>query len=69
LSCSMAGLILKSRMATADEKISYVTWDGRTIVNTDALLRDPKVRETIAKLASSVKEGSGRARVRLVRKK
>jgi len=34
-----------------NEKISYVTFDGRTIVNARALLRDPKVRRTIEKLS------------------
>ncbi|HSU61592.1 MAG TPA: hypothetical protein VLI55_19950 [Bryobacteraceae bacterium] len=39
-------------MAESDnEKISYVTFDGRTIVNARALLRDPKVRRTIEKLS------------------
>lgn len=43
-------------MAESDkEKISYVTFDGRTIVNAKALLRDPEVRRTIQKL-SKLKE-------------
>jgi hypothetical protein len=32
------------------KKVSYVTYDGRTIVDTKALLQDPKVREIISKL-------------------
>ncbi|HMF74182.1 MAG TPA: hypothetical protein VK604_00830 [Bryobacteraceae bacterium] len=35
------------------DKISYVTFDGRTIVNGKALLRDPKVKETIEKLSKA----------------
>ena len=38
-------------MAKSADKISYVTPDGRTIVDVDALLRDPKVQETIQKLS------------------
>ncbi len=37
------------------EKIWDVTFDGRTIVNAKALLRDPEVRRTIKKL-STLKE-------------
>jgi hypothetical protein len=36
-----------------DEKISYVTFNGRTIVNGKALLHDPKVKETIEKLSKA----------------
>jgi hypothetical protein len=35
------------------EKKSYVDFDGRTFVNARALLRDPKVRETIDKLSKA----------------
>jgi len=44
-------------MATVekDKRLSYVTFDGRTIVNTGVLLQDPQVRETIAKLAASAR--------------
>jgi len=38
---------------SSGEKISYVTFDGRTIVNARALLSDPKVRETIEKLSKA----------------
>jgi hypothetical protein len=37
-------------MAVLEKKVSHVTYDGRTVVDTDALLQDPKVRETISKL-------------------
>lgn len=39
----------------ADEKKSHVTFDGRTIVDTNALVRSDKVRETLDKIASAVK--------------
>jgi hypothetical protein len=38
-------------MARVSEQITYTTFDGRTITNVDALLRDPKVQETIRKLS------------------
>ena len=44
----------------ADDKISYVTWDGRTVVDVDALLRDPKVQETIQKLSRRNQSYRGR---------
>jgi hypothetical protein len=47
---------------TNNEQISYVNFDGRTIVNAKALLRDPKVRRTIAKL-SKLKEPPRNGRV------
>ena len=37
-------------MAILQKKVSHVTYDGRTVVDTDALLQDPKVKETISKL-------------------
>lgn len=36
-----------------DEKIWHVTFDGKTIVNARALLRDPQVRETVEKLSKA----------------
>jgi hypothetical protein len=36
---------------TKKEKIWDVTFDGRTIVDAKALLRDPEVRRTIEKLS------------------
>jgi hypothetical protein len=35
------------------EKVSYATFEGRTIVNGKALLRDPKVKATIEKLSKA----------------
>jgi len=54
---------LKNRAATltkSADKISYVTPDGRTIVDVDALLRDPKVQETIQKLSQRNRSYRGR---------
>lgn len=47
-------------MAKSDDNISHVTWDGRTIVDLDALLRDPKVQETIQKLSRRTQRYRGR---------
>ena len=47
---------------TNNEQISYVNFDGRTIVNAKVLLRDPKVRRTIEKL-SKLKEPPRNGRV------
>jgi hypothetical protein len=35
------------------DKLFYVNFEGRTIVNGKALLRDPKVKETIEKLSKA----------------
>ena len=35
------------------DKLLYVDFNGRTFVNGKALLRDPKVRETIEKLSKA----------------
>jgi hypothetical protein len=37
-------------MQNAKKKVSYVTYKGRTIVDTNALLQDPKVRAVVARL-------------------
>jgi hypothetical protein len=37
-------------MSATETKMSHVTYDGRTVVDTNALLRDPKVQETISRL-------------------
>ncbi len=38
-------------MTKESEQLTYTTFDGRTITNVDALMRDPKVQETIRKLS------------------
>ena len=50
-----------------DEKISYVTFDGRTIVNANALLRDPKVRRTFEKLSKANEPLRGRRGITFLR--
>jgi hypothetical protein len=50
-------------MPVEEKKLSYVTYDGRTIVDTDALLREPKVREAILKLGRLFKEKGRRVRI------
>ena len=52
-------------MPVAEKKVSYVTYDGRTIVNTNALLQDPKVRQIIEKLGKSFAKGRSRAKAKL----
>lgn len=42
----------------SEEKLSKVTFDGRTIVDTNVLLSDPKVRQTLAKLAEINKKAT-----------
>jgi hypothetical protein len=51
------------------EKSSYVTFDGHTIVDANALLRKPKVQQVLARLAANrhlfaAHRGSGIALVR-----
>jgi hypothetical protein len=36
-----------------DKVYSWVDWDGRTHVNVDVLLDDPKVKETIKRLGKA----------------
>ena len=54
-------------MPKSEDKISYVTTDGRTIVDVDALLRDPKVQETIQKLSRRNRSYRGRPGVTFLR--
>jgi hypothetical protein len=34
-------------------RISYVTFDGRTVVDTNALLQEPSVKRTLQRLSAS----------------
>jgi hypothetical protein len=52
---------------SSSEKVSHVDSDGRTIVDVNALLRDPKVRETIERLSKEHERYKGRAGVSFVR--
>lgn len=49
-------------MSSKVEKTSYVTYDGRTIVDVNALLRKPKVQERIAKMARKFREADEQRR-------
>jgi hypothetical protein len=52
----------------AQVKKSRVTFDGRTIVDTNALLRNPKVKETLERLAESTRGMKTRERVTILRR-
>ncbi len=47
-------------MDYTNDKIAYTNFFGRTIVDTNALLRDPKVRRTLEKLSEANKSLRGR---------
>jgi glutamine phosphoribosylpyrophosphate amidotransferase len=47
-------------MQDTDEKISYTNFLGRTFVDPNALLRQPKVRRTLEKLSEANKSMRGR---------
>jgi hypothetical protein len=47
-------------MEDTNEKIVYTNFLGRTIVDPNALLRDPKVRRTLEKLSQANKWLRGR---------
>ena len=54
-------------MSKSEESKTYTTWDGRTITNVDALLRDPKVQETIRKLSKNHDPGSRKGYITVLR--
>jgi hypothetical protein len=47
-------------MEDTNEKIDYTNFFGRTIVDPNALLRDPKVRRTLERLSEANKSLRGR---------
>lgn len=49
-------------------KKSRVTFDGRTIVDTNALLRRPKVKEALEKLSEATRVMKTRGRVTILRR-
>ena len=49
-------------------KKSHVTFDGRTIVDTNVLLRSPKVKEALGKLSEATKAMKTRGRVTILRR-
>ena len=48
------------------EKVSYVDYDGRTIVDVNALLRSPKVQATIERMSKRNERFRGKPGVRFV---
>jgi len=48
-------------------KVSYVDYDGRTIVDVNALLRNPKVRETIDRMSKANERFRGKPGVTFIR--
>lgn len=44
-------------MNKSSQSITHTDFDGRTITDVDALLRDPKVQETIKKLSRNTDLG------------
>lgn len=49
------------------EKVSHVDFDGRTIVDVNALLRDPKVRATIERMSKENERFRGKPGVTFIR--
>ena len=49
------------------EKVSYVNFDGYTIVDVNALLRDPKVKATIERMSKAHEQFRGKPGVTFVR--
>ncbi len=54
-------------MAKSDQSITHTTFDGRTITDVDALLRDPKVQQTIRKLSKNRDIGPKDGRITILR--
>jgi hypothetical protein len=55
-------------MANAkSEKVSYVDFDGRTIVDVNALLRDPKVQATMERVSKQNERFRGKPGVTFIR--
>jgi hypothetical protein len=55
-------------MAESDsEKIVHVDYEGHTIVDVNALLRDPKVLETIERVSKSIERMRGKPGVTFVK--
>jgi hypothetical protein len=49
-------------------KKSRVTFDGRTIVDTNVLVRSPKVKEALGKLSEATRAMKSRGRVTILRR-
>jgi hypothetical protein len=48
------------------EKVSYVDFDGRTIVDVNALLRSPQVQATIERMSKTNERFRGKPGVRFI---
>ncbi len=48
--------------------ISHVTGDGRTIVDTNALIRSPKVKEALGRLSEATKNLKSSGRITILRR-
>ncbi len=60
-------MVSRCQMAdTKKEKVSYVDFDGHTIVDVNALLRSPKVRATIERMSKASERFRGKPGVRFV---
>jgi len=55
-------------MDNVNEKSSYVTYDGRTVVDLKALLRKPKVLRTLERLATSTHRSYPAGHIAIVRR-
>ena len=55
--------------ATVQKEKSRVTYDGRTVVDTNALLRSDKVRETLDKVSRVAAEAKRTGRVIVLKKR
>ena len=49
------------------DRVSYVDFEGRTIVDVNALLKVPKVRETIERMSKMHEQQRGKPGVRFVK--
>ena len=54
-------------MSKSAERITYTTFDGRGITDANALMRDPKVQETIRKLSKNRVSGPRKGEITFLR--
>ena len=52
---------------SGSEKVSHVNYNGHTIVDVDALLRDPKVKATIERMSKENERFRGKPGITFVR--
>lgn len=53
---------------SSSDKVSYVDFEGRTIVDVNALLKDPKVKETIERMSKMHEQQRGKHGITFVRR-